>query len=731
MPSTRIVLLFILACSLSASAGAQVPSSARDASAAASAAASASASRETSSDHAAPADSTLIRSRAAASALIRSARADSTSIRSARVDFTPIRSAPTDSTSTNTAPDDTLTHRLGEITVTASRIDLAAGEAPQRITVLTPADIEHSGARSLADLLAARAGLFVRRYGEGLATITLRGASPSQTLILFDGLRLTDPQLGQLDLSLLPTYALGSVEVLHGPGSALHGSAGVGGIVNLRPRGAGEGGLRLSSELGAFGERRVEGGASLTRGASGLLLAAEYAGSDGDFRYLNEALFPAREMRRRNADRTTRSLYAAGHLASNLHRLRGGFLYADADRGLPGLSTVAPSGERQWDEHVRLWMVDEIRLQPGTLSLRGFVHRSALRFADPSLGIDDTGRTFAGYAEGELAVPIGPRWIADGGLAAGYARADHPSLAAGAAEIHGSAFGEVVGRLGGVTVYPALRIDVSGDASDHAAGPGRRSAGPDSGERRGGRASVSPRLGVNVRLADTPAVRLKGAVGRAFRNPTFNERYWQPGGNPALRPERGWSYEVGLYAAEADASVEVTAFGAQTQDQILWTPDERGIWTPENLTRTVTTGLEASARAAVRPGRGRLDGGATFTFTRAVDRSDGRTYGRQLRYVPRHQVKGFAGWAVGPLQVDASARLIGRRFVTADETESLPPVLVVDLQAGVRRSAGPLRVSLFLFVENVLDREYALIRHYPMPPRHARLRLVLETRGEQ
>lgn len=611
--------------------------------------------------------------------------------------------------------------RLDEITVTASRLRIDVAEAPQRVTILNRAAIERSGARHVGELLAARSGLFIRRYGEGLSTMSVRGASPSQTMILLDGMRLSDPQLGQLDLSLFPTYALSAVEVTHGPGSALYGSDGIGGIVNLRPLKARDNEVRLSSEVGAFGERRVGGGASWRGSGAGAVIATEYAEAAGDFPYLNESLFPAREVRRRNADRRTRSLYASSFLHTGDHRIEGAVLLADAVRGLPGLATISPSGERQWDEHLRIWMSDDIARPSGRLSLRGFVHRGVLRYVNPVLGIDDTGRTWSGGVEGEHVVPIANGWVLDAGLAAGFARAEHRMLSEAASEMHGAVFGEAVGKIRFISFYPALRVDAYGIRSDIR------------------RIAMSPRLGANVSMLDRH-VRLKAGLGRAFRNPTFNERYWQPGGNPALAPERAWSFESGIYASTssdgrtnaATLSGEVTVLAARTFDQIVWSPRSNGVWIPENVAETITRGIEASGHATVATGALVIDGGAMYSFTHSVDHSDhsSRTFGRQLRYVPRHLLKGFAGAALGTFRLDAGVQWIGRRFVTADESEWLQPALVVSLQAGARLDIGGFGAELGIVLDNAFDADYAVIQNYPMPPRHARVRLLLQTRTE-
>ena len=97
------------------------------------------------------------------------------------------------------APDTTVA--LPEVEVEADR---AGGQTAEgRLTVLGPEAIEATAAQTVADVLEARTGLFVKRYGGGLATLSLRGTSSTHTLLLLDGLRIADPQSGQVDLSLL------------------------------------------------------------------------------------------------------------------------------------------------------------------------------------------------------------------------------------------------------------------------------------------------------------------------------------------------------------------------------------------------------------------------------------------------------------------------------------------------------------------------------------------------
>src|SRR5690554_3913847 len=124
-------------------------------------------------------------------------------------------------------------YSIPEVTVTATRLERSTFEATAHIDVIDGDDARASGARHLADVLQQHSGVFLRRYGSGgLASVSLRGTGASQTTILLDGRRLTDPQVGQLDLSLLPASIVDRVEVMNGAASPFYGAEGIGGAVH-------------------------------------------------------------------------------------------------------------------------------------------------------------------------------------------------------------------------------------------------------------------------------------------------------------------------------------------------------------------------------------------------------------------------------------------------------------------------------------------------------------------
>lgn len=574
---------------------------------------------------------------------------------------------------------------LPAVEVSAVRGSLAPGQVLSRRTILSRETISASGARTLADALSAVPGAFVRAYGPGgLATLSLRGMGASQTAILLDGLRLTDPQLGQIDLSLVPAALLQQVDVSSGGASVWQGSDAMAGAIYLASRTSSHPAIALEGEIGAFGYRSGR----LSASARGLNLHLWRMEETGNFPYTNTAWFPAREVTREGAQRDQTGLTA--QLSSG--NTSGGVWVTLSERELPGVASTKVDSARQSDAWLRAWAAHRMTSRTSHLHLRAGVHRGRLRYANPSIGVDDTGVTTVVQSEADVLHHRGRTTYAAGATAS-FAHARHPSLVRTPFERRLAAFTSVDVPLGLLHFAPALRIEhIAHDAES--------------------RVIVTPRLGVHRAGATF-------SIARVYRTPTFNDRYWQPGGNPSLRPETGWTADAGLRFRLRNHPVHFSAFAHRLHNQIVWTPATNG-WAPINLQKTLGRGIELSLAS---PETHRAWGyRAHYAYGRYTDQTPGAaTFGKPLRYVPQES-GGMAIYRFGKIRPMVDVHYTGRRWITADGSAWLPAYLLVHTRLHAQLSGN---TTLSAHLENLFNHRYSVLEGYPMPGRSGRISLQL------
>jgi len=211
------------------------------------------------------------------------------------------------------------------------------------------------------------------------------------------------------------------------------------------------------------------------------------------------------------------------------------------------------------------------------------------------------------------------------------------------------------------------------------------------------------------------------------RRPTLNDLYWPfdgtTTGNPDLREERTLGAEAGARWSGSSFTGETCLFLQSTEDLILWLPGEGGVWSPTNVSSTLSRGMETSGSYS----RGRFSLSASFTWNIAEDRTEGTPrYGMLLPYRPEYS------WGAGilaplPLNAELNAALSGqgKRFTNRTQTEYIDEYWIMDMTLS-RRVSRALTASLC--VSNLLDEGYFTGDGYP--GRGRSMGLILQYDGE-
>jgi iron complex outermembrane recepter protein len=142
--------------------------------------------------------------------------------------------------------------QVEDIVVIGSRIRRDNYNAPSPTQVVTREEATLQGFASTTEALQSTAvtggtsqinnayGGYVTDGGPGANTIGLRGMSPSRTLVLLNGRRVSPAgsrgSVGAADLNVLPTAMIDRVEVLRDGASSVYGSDAVAGVVNIQTR---------------------------------------------------------------------------------------------------------------------------------------------------------------------------------------------------------------------------------------------------------------------------------------------------------------------------------------------------------------------------------------------------------------------------------------------------------------------------------------------------------------
>jgi vitamin B12 transporter len=157
-----------------------------------------------------------------------------------------------------------LTQPVPETIVTATRIPTPQDRVPAAVTVITRQDIEERGYRTLAEAMVAVPGVrLVQTGGIGQqASAFLRGAASRHVLVLLDGVPLNDPSEpnGAFNFGNELLADIERIEVVRGPASSLYGSGAVGGVVNMITRRAPSNTPFQAFGQGALGTNRTAAG---------------------------------------------------------------------------------------------------------------------------------------------------------------------------------------------------------------------------------------------------------------------------------------------------------------------------------------------------------------------------------------------------------------------------------------------------------------------------------------
>lgn len=546
--------------------------------------------------------------------------------------------------------------------------------------------------KSLGDLLQEQANFYFKQNGNGMvSSISLRGTSAAQTGVYWNGIAINSALNGQTDFNTLQANSFDELEIRKGGGSVLFGNGAIGGAINLKDK--------VSFQKAARGEILLGAGSYDTYFAqvNGLWSNEKFfaklgfglKASENDYPYLGT------DLKNDNGEFSNYSLNTTlGYKLNEKNTLSLNASLFDNDRSLSRTLT-AESKAKLLNTDTRL-LIDWAYLGDRfTSSLKGaFLHEDFTYLFDRAIpGNESTGKNNRWIGKYDFSYFLNKEIFFRAGLELENAQGSGSSIS----EVEQTDFSSYLLFHHQPIKEFIYNISVRAGASS---------------------AYDIPFIySLDAKYLFSSNLSLRTGFSTNYRLPTFNDLYWEPGGNPDLKPEKSLSGELGVDYKHKKFSLSGAAFMIKSDDLIQWRPVNSDFWQPQNVSEASNYGFEFSGGVKQNFGAHFLELLIQYDYTKAIDDETDK----QLIYVPTHKANILLDYVWKKWNFNYNLQYIGEVFITSSNTETLDAYWLSDITFS--RSLLKDRMNIGFSVNNLFDTKYQSVAFRPMPNRNYLLQI--------
>ncbi len=599
---------------------------------------------------------------------------------------------------------------------------------------------------SLSDLLSENTPIFIKSHGRGaLASASFRGTASSHTQVNWNGININSPMTGMVDFSLIPVYIIDDMSIKYGSASMEEQSGGLGGSININNKVDWNQTFSAKYMQGIGSYKTFDEFLSLGGGSKKWQFKTRlyHNYSKNDYTFINRGI----PIINPQTGEITHPLDTNDH--------------ADYQK-YGGLQEVyfRPNGRNVFS--VKYWGQKADRTIPRATSYEGPDNANLNKLTDQDhKAVGDWKHYFAnakltvrsGYTQKDLLYTLKNQVPGQGLISAIYSESQQQSSLNNVSYRH---------QLPHQIAIEG-RIDFNYhnvSSKDTVSKTGYQQERTELLSFLAIRKNFQDRVNLNLRLrqniVDGKALPfipfwgfdyrvfkdvdflIKGNIARNYHQPSLNDLYWQPGGNPNLKAEKGLSYELGLEYQKNIGNhllkTELTAYRSDIDDWIIWIPTHKGYWQARNIKRVLSQGIEwhLSLRGKWRNWTYQLSG--NYAYTSSVNYGEplvwgDESYGKQLVYVPLHSGNLLVNINYKGYYISYQHNSYSERFTTSNNNVSrrdwLYPYFMNDLILGKDLKIKKIKLSAEFKIYNLFNETYHSVLYRPMPRRNYMLVLAI------
>lgn len=583
---------------------------------------------------------------------------------------------------------------------------------------------------SLEQLLLRYTPISLKGMAGCLSTIRLRGTSPDHTSINFGGININSMTLGHSNVSNIPMYLFDKIDLQYGSASAVNGSGSIGGAIHLGMHNYWVDGFKseVRIALGSFGEQLHGTKLFYGNGQWEGVTRAYYYAKTNDFPFYNtthdfDKEGPYGEDIQRHAGIDNKGVIQEFNYRFNPNEILKIKAWVESDwhaiqQNMQTNSYQPDFRETYKDEHVRLWAEYNNRKRKFTYFIGGgYVYDNSIFNNSPD---KISTQRILGKADGEYQLSSNNRIKAGTSI-----KTIFPDVYAyenlsteNWVDFYGMYYHNFFNKL---TATLNVRWAYVTDF----------------------KASLTPALGIsyNALAGVSYVLSFSGNVSRSYRVPTFNDRRWEPGGNPDLDPEEGMNYELGTklsYSTDhLSGTIKINAFYLDVDNWLLWVNGNNG-WEAQNVQRVKSKGIEIQSDWKLSLGQYAINPGINYTYNPVVraevnslettqqkstvqtnaekkTTDDQNAVERQLEYVPLHRGVIYLNGSYNKLTLGVDANYTYEQY-TSQLDKTIPGFLLLNASVGYKLQINADHALRFASsVNNILNKDYQSSMGYPMP----------------
>ncbi len=455
---------------------------------------------------------------------------------------------------------------IEEIELQGKFLSLPLRSLNENAEIITRAQIEASAAQTLDDVLQQTLGVDLQRRGaSGMQSdVAIRGGSFEQTLVLINGIRMNDAQTGHNSFHVpVDLKFVERIEVLKGPAARRYGNNAFAGVINIvtSPKAISE--LQLNLEGGDYSSYQIGAGAQLAGEKMNHLIQLGTRGSEGY---------------RHNTDFTGRNAFYQGSLPLNKGQISLQAGFSERKFGANGFYATPLATEQYEETQASVLSLNwnqtlgKVELKSNVFWRRGQdlylydredpdFYRNMHIGNNYGIEISAGARSSLGYSG--LGVELREEDLSSNNLGN-----RNRFLTQVFFEHH---FSFLEGKL---QIVPGMTWAGYSEVGNF----------------------FYPGLDLGYHFS--PSSKLYANVSKVHRIPTFTDLYYvsrTEKGNPLLKPENAFSYELGYSYSKNRLRFGASVFGREIKNGIDWVKEkEEDLWQAMNIGELSTRGFETS-----------------------------------------------------------------------------------------------------------------------------------------